>query len=287
MSAFGWGLALGAVVTSVTFPQRAFRDPAPPGFAIAVGGILSAFLFGQVFVPDGLEFPAIVAGIVFTTMPFWVIWRRAIATLDAEKAELDAQAKRLRQLDKEERERAAAEKTAWLSRQTGWTDRSEGRLLNVPERPSCVAMLGGEGRLFRLVEYRLGNSFDVLNDKTLPINKIISLDIARPTVKKTVYTTQAVPIVKKQHRSPVGRAAVGALVAGPLGAVVGAASGLGGKVTTEVEERKVAQQVEGLGDPQLIMGTSDAERPLLKIKFDPPELAESWLYKIRAAQARL
>jgi hypothetical protein len=74
---------------------------------------------------------------------------------------------------------------------------------------------------------------------------------------------------------------------GPAGLVIGAASGLNGKIETNVEERRIAEKVSELGAPQLIIGTSDPQRPVLKLKFDDPEVASEWMYRIRGAQARI
>jgi hypothetical protein len=287
VSAFSLGIFLGSIAAALTFVPKAFENPVGPFFLTILGGFLGLFLFAGFHFPDGLGYVGLFLGIVLVNGSCWLFGRSAI---EAQSKRRIAATNALR-----ERSEAAAaakcqverDKSAWLETLKGWRFQTFGRVLNLKSRPKCIIALGADDRLLRIAQFSDEGKFEVLSDKILALNKIISLDIAFPTVTKTVYDVQAVPIVSKQKRSPVGRAVVGGILLGPLGAVVGAASGLNGAVTTNVEERQVAKKIESRGDAQLILGIADVEVPVLKIELEPPQLAGEWLHRIRAAQMKI
>jgi hypothetical protein len=200
--------------------------------------------------------------------------------LDEERRVAEAQAYQDR--------RAAAKEDAgrWPSEQIGSTYITKGRLMHVNGQPKCFFMLTNGGADLRIVEYKDGPDFSVDNDITVPISQVISLNVASPTVTRTRTKTVPVTVVEKKNKSPVGRGLVGGVLLGPAGLVLGAASGLNSNLASTVKHENVNETYDTLGDPQLIIGTTNPDQPVFKIKFDPPGLADEWMYRLHAAQRR-
>jgi hypothetical protein len=95
--------------------------------------------------------------------------------------------------------------------------------------------------------------------------------------------TERQPVVVQQRKSPVGRALIGGIALGPIGAIAGAASGLNGKSTIKYVEKTVRKEVETEGPKLLVVGTSDPAQPMLKIMAPRDDVTEEWLHRLRAA----
>jgi Tfp pilus assembly protein PilX len=166
-----------------------------------------------------------------------------------------------------------------------WKFVSKGKLMHIQGQPQCLAMMSDNGLIVRFEEVVDDNGFATKEPISLNLNQIVSLDTASPTITKSRKTSVPVTVTETKQKSPVARGLVGSVLLGPAGLVLGAASGLNAKVTTKTENQTIYEKYESSGDPQLILGTSSPNHPVLKIKFDPPNLAEEWMFRIRGAQA--
>lgn len=142
---------------------------------------------------------------------------------------------------------------------------------------------GGEINLKTYVE--MNGLYIVKAHKSLSSQHIISFDVEAPDRTKLVTHKEKVPVATKKKRSSVGRAIVGGVALGPLGAVVGAASGLNGKEQVTYHEVKRQETVKVKGDPLLVLGVRELDEPKLVICFEPAKLAEEWWYRIQSLRA--
>jgi len=301
MGGFSFGILVGSIIAACTFAPKAFERPAGFISAILFLGIIAAYSFADLeftFLSgdndygidggnsSGAGFLAFMFAVALINGSCWLLGKGAVeAEAKRRTAVSNAARDREEQAAALERDISLA-KTEWMKNLVGWKFQTFGKVLNLPDRPQCIICLSADDRLFRIVQFNDETEFAIISDEVLALTKISSADIAYPAVHRTVYDTQAVPILSKQKRSTVGRAVIGGALFGPVGAVVGAASSLNGPLITKVEERQVARKIEGKGDPQLIVVLADVHTPILKFQLDPPQLAEEWAYRIRAGQRR-
>jgi hypothetical protein len=236
--------------------------------------------------PLVIGFPGFLIGAGLPIAISYVLLRSQIAILKEER--LADEERRAAEAQAYVDRRATAKEAAnrWPSEQLGATHISQGRLMHVKGQPKCFFMLTDEGKAIRIVEFKDAPDFELQGECTLPTSRIISIHIASPTVTKTRSKTVPVTVVEKKNKSPVGRGLVGGVLLGPAGVVLGAASGLNSKVVSTVKHETVNENYDALGDPQLIIGTSNPDQPIFKIKFDPPTLADEWIYRIQGIQRR-
>jgi len=167
----------------------------------------------------------------------------------------------------------------------GWKYISKAKLMHKSGQPPCLFMTSENGQLIQFMEYSIAEKFHSSDPQFLSINQVISLNIARPDVTDSRKKTVHLPITESQEKSPVARGLAGGAIMGPAGLILGAASGLNSRTKTRIETKTVYEQYEKKGDPQLIVGTSSPDVPVLKLKFDPPSLADEWMFRIRALQS--
>lgn len=177
---------------------------------------------------------------------------------------------------------------AWKKAQSidGWQFVCEAKIMHISGYPECFFMMSDNGLLLKMNEFERNVPLVVKENAYLNINQIISINTARPKITKSRKTSVPVSIVESKNKSPVARGLIGGAILGPAGIVIGAASGLNSKTTTRIENRDSYESYETQGDPQLIMGTTSPELPVLKLKFSAPELADEWMFRIRGLQAR-
>lgn len=150
----------------------------------------------------------------------------------------------------------------------------------------CAIALDSRAKALIIVKYTLTNGFIITDARKLSASDILSADIVRPTVTKTVTRKQSVPVVTSKNRSPFARGLVGGMLLGPAGLVLGAASGLNKEVRTTIKEQEVQETVEAPGEPELVIGTRRPEFPVFKFRFQSALLVEEWLYALRSTRGR-
>lgn len=276
----GFGLFIGAVVTATVIGPRAFPRPGAFGWSVVAAGVV-AWIAMPPIATGLLDF---MLGAVVPPLTASALLRNHIKQLNqvrlADQQERDADKRQI----EERRAKTQSEVEAWPATQKGWTHVTRARLMHITGQPKCFFMLSENRLLLRVVQYTADQYFEIQREFALVVKDVISLNVASPTITKT--RTKIVPITKieKQNRSPVARGLVGGALLGPAGVVMGAASGLNAKVTSSVQHERVSESYDALGDPQLIIGTRNPDRPVLKIKFDPPSMADEWMFRIRGAQ---
>jgi hypothetical protein len=285
MSALGFGVFVGCAISGLIIP-RAFRSQEAKASGcivlgmIAVVGLALPTVFGTVpdFIIGALVIPVLLAG------GRWQAIQAISEELEVKRAEAKAayEARELR------RSEAAKAEIAWIGDYAtkGWKYVSRAKLMHASGQPNCVFMMSDNDLLLQICSFETREEFLPGSPIVLNVNQVLGLNIAKPKITKTREKIVPVSIVENKRKSPVGRGLVGGALLGPAGLVLGAASGLNSKTSTKVEERTVTEQYETEGDPQLIIGTSIPDEPVLKIKFDPPSLADEWLFRIQGAQSR-
>lgn len=149
-----------------------------------------------------------------------------------------------------------------------------------------VAM-DANGKNLRLVSCKKdGTSIAVKGEETIRVGSITSLDINQPMKEKIVSHVETTPVAVGSKRSPVGRAVVGGLIAGPAGAMVGGMSGLGGKSKIEHVQTSRQETVMVKGHPKLVIGVDDLARPRRVFEFPTVSETNEWPSRIHAAMNR-
>lgn len=289
MNSLSFGIVIGSIVTALSFVPKAFPSNARgPGWVIVIGGFVAAILVGSLEIPDGVGFFAFILGMVISTIPFWVLGKKRLDEAEEERRQKDESTRLKKEAEEAKRAEVQRQKQAFWEGMTGWDFRSEGRMMNVSGQPNCFFASGAEGRLLRIVQFIENNEeFKITDDKTISVNKIMSMNIASPKYNVTEHYKQAVPVVSSEpKKSVVGRSVVGGALFGPAGAIVGGMTGLNNTVSTKIEEREFSRKVERTGNPQLIMSTTDPHNPVFKIEFRPPSLADEWMFRIRGFKTR-
>ncbi|RYX80510.1 hypothetical protein EON83_28350 [bacterium] len=280
MSALGFGLLVGALATICTVIHRAFERPGGINVFLLVSGISAL-----VITPDLIKgFLGFIVGATIPPMVAALALHSKINAMAHQKAVDDERRAGDRAARQALREAAQAAADSWPSEQTGWNHISKAKMMHVAGQPSCYFMIDEKGGSLRVATYQVSQDFTLDSDFQVPVRGVISMNVASPSVTKTRTKTVPVTTIHHEKKSPVARGLVGGILLGPAGLVLGAASGLNSKATSTVSQEKILEDYETVGDPQLIIGTSDQTYPVLKFKFDPPTLAEEWMYRILGAQ---
>lgn len=288
MSALGFGFFLGSLPT-ISLVRRGFDD----GGEGLTGGELSlvavAGLLGWILLPAVSEWPIdFVIGIAILPSIVWATRYRQINQFNMRLSESREDAARRAAQNKEKSVLAKIDRDNWVKslENEEWSVVTQARYLNTEGQPNCLVMICKKSLFLQILTYKLDTDLTKSQDLNLHINQVIGLNIARPRVTK--YRSKQVPIssIETKTKSPVARGLVGGALLGPVGLVLGAASGLNSEVSTTTQNQTVEEAYETDGDPQLIIGTSLASNPVIKLLFDVPSLADEWLYRIKGAQSR-
>lgn len=283
MSAFGFGLFLGSI-GALAVSVDAFSEE--EGFRIRILIFASGFLC-LFAVPPLVEGPAdFFIGIFSPPGLLFAVRHRTIQSNRQAKKDIEIDLQLKRQEAAARKKIALAERDSWLKSlsEDGWLGVCNSKLLKDNTSLDCAFMLSSDRNLIQIFPYEALEKFIYKTPIELTVREILSLNVVTPRIVKSRIKIVPVSIVENKTKSPVARGLIGAVLLGPAGLVVGAASGLNAKTGTRVENHKVTEKYEADGDPQLIIGTSRDDYPVLKIKFEPVSLAEEWLYKIQAAQ---
>lgn len=206
-----------------------------------------------------------------------------------EKKRLELEAVERKTKLAEKQARLEAELWEWAKdlHQNGWSHVSVGKMMHLEGQPRCVLALAENSPTLRFDRVDGSDDFKVHPPIILSLSDIISLNVARPTVRKSREELTPVPITESVQRSPVARGLLGGAILGPAGLVLGAASGLNSKTTTNIEYQTVTKEYDAPGAPQLIIGTKWEDYPYFKIKCANQEVADEWMFRIRGRQAKM
>lgn len=282
MSALGFGLLVGMLVTATAVTPRAFEKPEKIGLPLMAAGPVVWFV-----TPPLIEgFLGFILGAFVPPFIAALALHSKMEALTQQKAIDDERRAAERAANQRRKEEAHAAAEQWPADQHGWTHISKARMMHVAGQPHCYFMINDQGSALRIASYQISQDFTIDGDTQIEIERVVSMNIASPSITKTRTKTVPVTTIEHKKKSPIARGLVGGALLGPAGLVLGAASGLNSKVTSSVSHEKIQEEYETLGDPQLIMGTSNLDSPILKLKFDPPSLAEEWMYRIMGAQRK-
>lgn len=260
MSALGFGLFVGSLITASTITSRAFKRPDKIGLPLMAAGLLA-----WIVTPPLIEgFLGFIVGALPLPITAALALHSKIDVLAKQKA-IDTQRRASeREANQRRREAAHAAAELWPTEQTGWSHISKARMMHVPGQPHCYFMI--KGTSLRIATYQVSQDFTVESDFEIDVNCITSTNVIIPPITKT--RTKTVPVTKVEHKkkSPVARGLVGWSLLGPAGLILGAASGLNSKVTSSVSHEKIQEEYETPGDPQLIIGTTSQDDPVLGSK---------------------
>ena len=138
-----------------------------------------------------------------------------------------------------------------------------------------VFALANDGQTVRLVRYvDTPDKLLLASDRKIELATVATVAVEVPEHAKTVTRQDQMPVAVKANRSPVARTLVGAVLLGPVGALAGAASGLGGKTTVQYHAMEREETVTVKGDPRLVLTFDDATQ--LSILFEPAHMANHW-----------
>jgi len=138
--------------------------------------------------------------------------------------------------------------------------------------------------LFELDEFGAGDEAEP--KRAVPVTDIVSLSVEYAHKSKTVKQRERVPLAVRPKRSPVARALVGGVLAGPVGAMVGGMSGLSGGSDIKYGEVSRMEKVSYEGDPTIILDVDNLSRPQLSIKLESRRETDEWLSRLKAAMHR-
>jgi len=194
---------------------------------------------------------------------FWVwgkLYLRKQQKLIDEGIELETRKRR------DFQERARAYEAEHLQ---GWPH----RLTKSAEFHRQLLMINEERTALRFVQ--LASHTGLLSaDYSVSLREVISAELQQNS--ETVMQVETTATVQQQGAAR--RAAVGALIAGPTGAIIGAASKRTSASATSVSTSHTVQ-----GPIYLVVGTSNFERPVIKFEVSSLRQGEEWLHRIRAA----
>jgi len=284
MSALGWGIAVGGSIAAITFTTAAIRrNQGTVGWSIFGGSVVVGFMLGMLPIPTGFGWLAFCGPTIGLPVIFHLAGMKAIR----EKQKARETAAALDVADKEARKQkikasGEAKDNYFTELRTVWSAQNECVVNLVP----AIFAMNNNCSAISIMPYVLGEIFEALPPIHFSLESVFSAEVRWKELKETFFRTEVVPISSTNKRSPVGRALVGAVLLGPAGLVIGAASGLGGKTTITSQERKVLDERIVKGKPTLVIGTTDPNFPVVEVSFRSDNVPDHWLGQIRAAKAR-
>lgn len=160
--------------------------------------------------------------------------------------------------------------------------------LQTPIRSKGRAMLMATQHVsrLRLQYFENEGAFEAGAIREFDVKALRTVEIRETFRTRKVEKVDHVPISFSNNRSSVGRAVAGGLIAGPTGAMVGAASGLGGKHKIEHKKVTTYEERQERAPAMLVLGVNDIENPLVKIHFEADGEADTWRHRIDMARQR-
>ncbi|KHL24276.1 hypothetical protein PK98_15030 [Croceibacterium mercuriale] len=281
MSTFGFGIIAG-VIPALFIAGMTANTRFPLKTAILLVGVI-----GFLLAPPLLEgIPDFILGLCALPGLLWILKRGEIKQQQQEQVDKAAEAAELIEQSNLVRRAAENQKRLWLEDlRTNFPHQVTGIIISKPTTTTGVLVVDHSENVLRLFGYRTNDAFTVEVTAAVRATDILSVEIVRPSTKKRVRRMEAVPVVTSQKKSPVARGLVGGALLGPVGLVVGAASGIGRDVSTKIEEHVIWDEVDAPGPAVLHIGTTILDSPLIRFKPEREQDAEDWLHRIKAWQA--
>ena len=115
----------------------------------------------------------------------------------------------------------------------------------------------------------------------LNASSIVDVGLERRTTIKNQSRVEDVILPQANRKSTVGRAVVGGVLLGPVGAVVGAASSMKGP-PPKIEKCTVVDTVEEETVPLIVLSTRDLARPVIRLDVIGKARTEEWYARLLA-----
>lgn len=214
----------------------------------------------------GLIFILIIVGLII----FWIVMSDVVAREQKAKRESDAAVLEIRKKEFQPQvERFEAElDEKWPVRhvrEPSWRERA-------------YLMMSGDQKRLASVRLKLREEVITEWEYDIALSSIVSVELQQE--EKTIMRLETTGITKKS--GSLGRAAVGGVLFGGAGAIVGAASAGSTSVQTTTSKSETLK-----GPVYLVIGTIDMMHPLHKTRMGSRAEAENWLHRIRGGIALL
>lgn len=287
MSALGVGIFLGSfpamLVASMSFARRSGDALGVTVTLLFVGGIVAMLLVNPLL--GG--FVDFIIGAALLPLGVYLLTFKAFHQTLRKNEERRLEHLAVQQQKESAKAAAVKHRNEWIAAlENDYAFILKGNVLDGPLSGACVLACNSRDSSLRIYGYYVGDEFKIVSDAVMPISEVVSVEIIRPMEMKRVKKVQAVGVVSSSKKSPIARGLVGGAVLGPAGMILGAASGAGKDVKTEIKEHTVWEEAQMEGDPQLHIGTSDPSNPLIRIKPDEKSEADEWYHRIKAIQAQ-
>ncbi len=168
-------------------------------------------------------------------------------------------------------------------RQMEFHDWAVSQRATVDGQRALIGMRADGSELRILICRREGNEFFAERDEVIHIKDVCGINIDQQTKKRTIVHKSSTPVAVNSGRSAGTRALAGAMIAGPVGAIIGGASGLGGKTRIEHVETRHLETVEYETQPKLVVQIRDVVRPRRVLAFDSVAELNDWSSRIWGA----
>jgi hypothetical protein len=132
---------------------------------------------------------------------------------------------------------------------------------------------------------RGATSFSPKNVYELAAADITDVYLEKRVITETRKRTEEVITPRPNNKSTVGRAVVGGVLLGPVGAMVGAASSMKAP-PPKIEQRTIEETIERDGVPLIVIATTDPARPLLKLDLTQKAPTEEWHARLIGASSK-
>lgn len=141
-----------------------------------------------------------------------------------------------------------------------------------PERE--YFMISADRSRLRWSRVQLRPNYTVLEEREVRLDTVLSVELEQSS--RTVMRLETQSVTKKS--GALGRAVVGGVLLGGAGAVVGAATA-SGKTTGTTKSKSVTRD----GPTYIVIGTTDLERPMLKVRMIGVTAGQEWVHRIKAS----
>ena len=145
-------------------------------------------------------------------------------------------------------------------------------------RERAYLMMSGDQKRLASVRLKLRKEVITEWEYDIPLLSIVSVELQQE--EKTIMRLETTGVTKKS--GSLGRAAVGGVLLGGAGAIVGAASAGSTSVQTTTSKSETLK-----GPVYLVIGTTDLMHPLHKTLMGSRAEGENWLHRIRGGIALL
>jgi hypothetical protein len=145
--------------------------------------------------------------------------------------------------------------------------------------------IDAKGASFRLaIIGERGDEFFIVADEVIAVSAIRSISIAQPMKPLTTTRVSRVPVAVQKQKNTIGRAVVGGVLAGPVGALVGGISAGHGETTVERHDTHHTETTYVKSDPVLVIATGSFDRPAIRLKFEDVKILNVWSARLWAAR---